>query len=151
MHAAQSEFYWGGSAELVRRLRRVIGCGALSARLQVAHAPTDLVVLAVSGCRPDSPGYRIIVGYEGRHARCALTAQALLAGTHQRQSDALTPMTWENSQAVHVASPAIPCGDQRTNDLPLGLGNQQRPRGVGYKPPDVCNTVRRARVSTPRR
>ncbi len=78
MHAAQSELYWGGSAELSEV------CGALSARLQVAHAPTDLVVLAVSGCRPDSPGYRIIVGNESRHARCALTAQALLAGTHQR-------------------------------------------------------------------
>jgi len=76
----------------------------------------------------------------------AALAQVLLAGLRQREADALPPVPIANSEAVHVASPSVPSGDQGPDDLTATFGNQEGSRGIRNQALDVIKVVGGTRV-----
>ena len=69
----------------------------------------------------------------------------LLAGQHERRADPPSPMLDANRQPVHVPSPTVPCGDQRTHDHTAGIGNEQAPRRLSEQPLQILESVGGAR------
>jgi hypothetical protein len=59
-------------------------------------------------------------------------------------------MLFVNCESVHIPSPAIPAGNQSTDDLIAALGNQEDSRGVCNQALDVLYAVSRGSVPTPR-
>ena len=122
---------------------------ALACGLQIADSTTDLFVPGVAGGLPERPRILIVEGDQSRHSTYTATAQVLLTGSRQREPDALPPMPFANSEPVHVPSPAIPAGNQRTDDLVAALSDQQGSRGIPDQTLDVLQAIGRGSVPTP--
>jgi len=116
------------------------------ARLQVADAATDLAVLRVAGRLPECRRYLVLVPDEGGDPASPLAAQMLLAGSNERQADASTAILDANCQSIHVSPPAVPRGDQRTEDRAVTVSDEQAPRLVGEESLHILDSIGSARV-----
>ncbi len=117
--------------------------------LQIAHAASDLVVLRVAGRLPERRGHLVLIPDQGGDPASALASQVLLAGPHERQADTSATMLEANSQSIHVSPPAIPRGDQSTDDETVSVGDKQTPRCPQEQLLDIFEPVNSARMLTP--
>jgi hypothetical protein len=92
---------------------------------EVAHAPSHLSVDGVAGCRPERRRGRVVVGNQGCDTACAERAQVVLAGFDELGGDGVAAVARVDGEAVHVAAPAIPCGDERPGDHAVDVRDQQ--------------------------
>jgi hypothetical protein len=129
------------------QVRRVGGCIGRSfqaiADLQVADSPAYLRIELIASGVPESSRDLILKGDQRGYATDATLAQIILAGPGQREPDALPPMPIANGKPIHVASPAVPGGDQGAEDLPVPFGDQENGRGPRDQALDVIESVGR--------
>jgi hypothetical protein len=59
-------------------------------------------------------------------------------------------MPFANGEPVHVPSPAVPAGNQRTDDLTAALSNQKGRRGISDQALDILQAIGRGSVPSPR-
>ena len=70
----------------------------------------------------------------------------LLAGSHERQTNSRTAVFDTYSEPVHVSSPAIRCGYQRTYDRAVRVRNKQAACVVGEQSLQIIEAVGRGGV-----
>lgn len=117
--------------------------------LQVADPSADLAIQRIAGCLPEFSRDLVVEGDERGHPTGAALAQMVLAGPRQREPDSLPPAPTVDGESIHVPSPSVPGGDQRPDDLPVLLGDQQGGGGVVDEALDVFDPVGRARMPAP--
>ncbi len=118
--------------------------------LQAADSTTDVVILRIADGPPERSSDLVLEGDQGGYSTGAAAAQILLTSPRQRDPNALPPIPFANSEAIHVPSPPIPTSNQSTDNLIAALGDQKGGRGIGDQALDVIYAVRRTCVLTPR-
>jgi hypothetical protein len=75
----------------------------------------------------------------------------LLPCSHERQADTPATMLRANSQPIHVPPPAVPRGDQRTQNgtVGVGVGDKQAARCPCEQPLHILQPVSSARMLAP--
>lgn len=118
--------------------------------LQIAYSTTDLLILGIAGGLPECPSCLVLEGDQRSYPTGAAAAEVLLTGPSQCDPNALPPTSVANSEPVHIPSPAVPTGDQGTDDLAIALGNQKGGGGISNQAFDIIQAIGRTRVLTPR-
>src|SRR5205823_13501780 len=96
---------------------------------EVADEPARRFVEVVAGGGPELRRLRQADVYEGRDPRATVVAQTAFGFVDQSSGDAAAPMVGADDEAVEIAAPSVPSGDDRADRLPFHLGYQQGAAG----------------------
>lgn len=95
------------------------------------------MILRIAGGLPECPGYLVPERNQGSYPTGAASAQILLPGPRQCDPNTLPPMPFANGEPIHVPSPAIPAGNQSTDNLTAALGDQKGGGGIPNQALDI--------------
>src|SRR5438132_12386658 len=104
--------------------------------------PNDAAIRTIPDRLPKVRGPRMVLLHQRRDPLGSLPGEPLFDLTHQRTGNSSPPIAWMNSQPVDVASPAVERPDDRTDELPIGLGYKDTGLAAGD---DSSEAVRVAR------
>jgi hypothetical protein len=126
-----------GSA-IAARIARRWGADALS---EVPDEASDLLVSPIASSFPNGDSVFFVVGDERGHPSRTFASQVLVPRFDQTRRDAVPTKVGKHRQAVHVAPPAVPGGDQRADDLAVVLGHQEGVVGVRDQSGDRAHVI----------
>jgi hypothetical protein len=87
--------------------------------------------VVVSGRAPQGHGFLVLTANERRNPPGAGFVQAPLTFADEREPDTRAAMSGRYGQAVHVAAPAVPGGNEGSDHAVVAPGDQKR-AGVAF-------------------
>jgi hypothetical protein len=123
---------------LPNRRRRIV--------LDVAHPPSDLLVLRVASHIPEGACVLVVKCNKCRDPSYSLIAKVALSRPDKAQGDSLAAIVLMNSKSIDVPAPAVPASNDHPDDLFASLGYEQGSWSAQDEAFNVLSAIGRARV-----